>query len=380
MAVGRAPGTGPARERPTASALAHQGRPGSRAGVLLVAALVLLGIVAASGLIGCGPAAAPEPEVTLRGETMGTTYSVKLARLAPHVSAAQLQSGIDALLEEINDRMSTYREDSELSRFNRAQTTDWVAVSPGLAAVVAEALAVSELTAGAFDVTVGPLVNLWGFGPDTVDAGPSPERLGSVRQRVGYTKLHVRASPPALRKERADMYVDLSALAKGYAVDRVAEYVAAAEVTDFLVEIGGEVRGQGRHPRGSPWRIGVERPAAGRGAVLAVLEADEVAIATSGDYRNYREVAGRRVSHIVDPGTGRPVDHALASVTVVHGSAMRADALATALMVLGPTAGYRLAEGQEIAALFIVRTDSGFREDATPALRARYARGERLDG
>jgi thiamine biosynthesis lipoprotein len=221
-------------------------------------------------------------------------------------------------------------------------------------------------------VTVGPLVNLWGFGPGRgEDRVPSATEVEEARARVGYARLEVRDPPPAVRKAIPDLYVDLSAIAKGYGVDRVSEYLESQGVGRYLVEVGGEVRGRGRNARGTPWKVAVERPAEGERAAYAVVEVDGVGVATSGDYRNFFEKDGRRYSHTIDPATGRPVTHALASVTVVSDTCMTADALATGLNVLGPEAGYALAEREGIAALFIVREGQGFARRATAAF-ARY--------
>jgi thiamine biosynthesis lipoprotein len=308
--------------------------------------------------------------VALAGATMGTTYVVRLAGLPAGVFREAVAADIEALLEDVDARMSTYRPDSEIVRFNASRGTGWVEVSAGLATVVATARAVSRLTGGAFDVTVAPLVDLWGFGPTVRPAGvPPPAAIAAARERVGYRRVHVRRRPPALRKSLPDVALDLSAIAKGYALDRVAERLEALGVEGFMVEIGGEVRARGPSPEGGPWRIGIERPVAGGGSIEAVACIDDAALATSGDYRNAFELDGRRYTHTIDPGTGWPVAHGLASVSVVDASAMCADALATALMVLGPEKGWRLAERRGVAALFVVRTGEGFHERATRAMR-----------
>jgi thiamine biosynthesis lipoprotein len=246
-------------------------------------------------------------------------------------------------------------------------------VPPTLATVVEAAAQLSRESAGAFDVTVGPLVNLWGFGPQSDTAtptAPGDDAIARARQRVGFDKLDVRLDPPALRK-RADVYVDLSAIAKGHGVDRVTERLLGAGCSDLLVDVGGEVRGIGRSANGRIWRVGVETPDPGQlGGIERVIVLDDVAAATSGDYRNYREVDGQRFSHTIDPRSGRPAAHALASVTVLHPSAMWADGYATALDVLGPEAGFELAERLELPALFIVRQDGAFQARYTPALES----------
>ncbi len=312
----------------------------------------------------------PQAEFQHFGLALGTSFSVKVTRLPEGVDPARLRDRLDRLLEEVDARMSTYRPDSELSRFNRSRTTRWQPVSPQLAFVVAEALEISRWSRGAFDVTVGPLVNLWGFGPDPrTREPPPPEAIKAARARTGYRKLEVRMQAPALRKRQPDLYVDLSAIAKGWAVDRLAEYLESEGIGDYLVEIGGELRLKGRSPRGGPWRIAIERPVAGVRALGKILALTDIAVATSGDYRNYFEVDGRRFSHTIDPRTGYPVSHRLASVTVLRHTCTRADGLATAFMVMGPEEGYARAEAENIPALFIVKDEDGFRERATSAFR-----------
>jgi len=304
----------------------------------------------------------------LQGATMGTTYTVKMVELPPGLEPDGVQAEIDAILEKINRQMSTYLEDSELSRFNRSRATDWIDVSQELADVLHQARQVSTLTKGAFDVTVGPLVNLWGFGPSLGDNQvPSEQDIREASNRVGYTGLQVRRSPPAINKHHPDLYVDLSAIAKGYAADVVAEYLQALGIDNYMVEIGGEIQAKGRNARGSWWRIAIEKPSIGSRSLHTIVELNGVGIATSGDYRNYFETEGRRYSHTIDPVSGRPVTHKLASVTVANPSTMQADAMATALMVLGPEAGYRFAEEHELAAFFIVKSEDGFYDKATAA-------------
>lgn len=307
---------------------------------------------------------------TLQGATMGTTYTVKMVELPSGLEPDSIRAEIDVILEKINRQMSTYLQDSELSEFNRRRVTDWIDVSQQLVDVLHQAQQISVLTEGAFDVTVGPLVNLWGFGPAPGDdQPPSDQAIRQAMDRVGYARLQVRSSPPAIKKHRADLYVDLSAIAKGYAADVIAENLLARGVDHYMVEIGGEVRARGRNARGTLWRIAIEKPSSGPRSVHTVIELNDLGMATSGDYRNYFETEGRRYSHTIDPRSGRPVTHELASVTVAHPSTMQADALATALMVLGADAGYRFAEEHELAAFFIVKGEDGFYDKASTAFR-----------
>jgi len=300
------------------------------------------------------------------GSTMGTYYRVT-ARCPEDVSGL-----IERELLAVNREMSTYLADSALSRFNDAPVGDWVDVPKPLADVLEAALQLSRESAGAFDVTVGPLVNLWGFGPPgpaksaaALARAPDKAQIAAVRSQVGFDKLEVRADPPGLRKS-ADLYVDLSAIAKGHGVDRLVDGLAGAGCSDRLVDVGGEVRAIGRSPSDRAWRIGVEVPdPESFGAIQRVIILEGMAAATSGDYRNFRDLGDGRYSHTIDPRTGYPVTHKLASVTVLHTSAMWADGYATALNVLGPTAGFALAERMGLAALFIIREESGFDERYT---------------
>lgn len=310
----------------------------------------------------------PQPAFTHGGLVMGTSFSVKATRFPEGVDGETLKGELDAVMEEVDRQMSTYRNDSALSLFNRSRGGGWHPVPRELAAVVAEALQVSRWSGGAFDITVGPLVNLWGFGPDPRrQEPPLPEAVVAALERTGYHHLEVRLEPPALRKKRPGLYVDLSAIAKGFAVDRLAMQLEEKGIHDYLVEIGGELRLAGHRPRGGPWRIAIEKPVPKVREVAKILSLTDIAIATSGDYRNYFEVDGRRFSHTIDPRSGRPVSHRLASVTVLSHTTMRADALATALMVLGPEEGFARAQREGVPALFLIKEDGGFSERPTSA-------------
>ena len=302
------------------------------------------------------------------GATMGTTYSVKVAGLFTATDRDRLAAEIQGRLDRINRLMSTYDPDSELSRFNASDSGEWLPVSPETARVVAEAIRVGDLSGGALDVTVGPIVDLWSFGPEARPHGvlPTDEEIAAAMSTVGYARLEVRLDPPALRKPSPACRVDLSSLAKGFAVDQVAERLEELGIDRYMVEVGGEIRTAGLNSSGNPWQIAVELPTtAGRG-IQRVIPLEERAMATSGDYRNYFEQDGVRFCHIIDPRAGRPVSHRLASVSVLADNCMRADALATALFVLGPEEGLQLAAELGIPALFLVRTDRGFAEYPTP--------------
>ncbi|MFQ5732679.1 MAG: FAD:protein FMN transferase [Planctomycetaceae bacterium] len=315
---------------------------------------------------GCAKTPAPKP-AAVTGRTMGTTYSVKIAGLPRSRRLADVKAEIEKLLETVNRQMSTWRTDSEISRFNAHGGAEWFPVSRDTVTNVAEAQRIGELSGGAFDVTVGPLVNLWSFGPqDRPKKAPLRAEIDAARQRVGFAKLEVRSQPPALRKSRGDVSVDLSAIAKGFGVDRVARYLDSLNVSGYMVEIGGEVRCRGTKVGGAGWQIGIQSPRKLKNAATRVVTLTDKAMATSGDYRNYFEADGRRYSHTIDPRTGRPVRHALASVSVVHDFCMTADALATTIMVLGPEDGYNFARRHKLAVLMLVKRGGGFVEKMTP--------------
>ncbi len=306
----------------------------------------------------------------LTGSTMGTVFNVVLVLSAGQRPDVDLQERIEFVVDSIEQSMSTYLLESEVSRFNTSLSTEWFAVSPMLCAAVAESRAISKLTDGAFDITVGPLVNLWGFGPDSVRLEPPDVSLiDAARARVGYTRLQADCSQPALRKSRPDVYIDLSAIAKGFAVDRLAELLDDEHIDNYMIEIGGELRTRGHNDDGGKWRVAIESPANTAITVQRVLQLSGEAMATSGDYRNYFEFGGSRYSHTIDPRRAHPVSHNLAAVSVVSESAGYADAMATALLVLGPEEGMRLATQQHVAAYFQLRTESGFEELMTPAFR-----------
>lgn len=308
-------------------------------------------------------------QVALQGQTMGTFYSIKYLPVGSATDAATVQVEIDRLLEEVNDQMSTYRPNSELSRFNASALVDEpFAVSPATAKVVAEALRIGRLTDGALDVTVGPLVNLWGFGPGVHRfQAPDEDELELRRTWTGIDKLRVEGN--ALVKSVPQLYVDLSAIAKGYGVDVVARYLESLNIQDYMVDIGGELRTRGHNERKAKWRIGIELPVYGSLDQVAqeVIQPGDMAMATSGDYRNYFEQDGVRYSHTIDPTTGHPVRHNLVSITVLARECMTADGMSTGLNVLGPEKGLALAESLNLPVFMIVKTDNGFEERYTRA-------------
>lgn len=315
---------------------------------------------------------APEPDSLseLSGSTMGTTWAVKVR--APEASAGEisrLREAIRGRLDLIDSLMSSYHSESEISRFNRFASTEPFPLSQATLEVLALAQEVSELSGGAFDVTVGPLVSAWGFGVASTGASEAPPpaptagELASVRERVGYGLLDLELATGRISKAHPEVECDLSAIAKGYAVDQLVAALRDLGYRDFLVEVGGELAARGRRPDGTRWRVAIERPDALGRSIYAVVGLEDQAMATSGDYRNFYQRDGVRLSHLIDPRVGRPIAHRLASVSVVDPSAARADALATALSVLGPVDGPALAEREGIPAYFILRAEAGETEN-----------------
>ncbi len=308
--------------------------------------------------------------IRLAGVAFSTIYEVKIT--APSFAedaASTLQTRINQEVEFVDAAMSRFRDDSEISRFNDLKTTEPFGVSKETAVLLDKARQVSALTKGAFDITVGPLVRLWGFyySEKGRDSEPTHAEIAEAKATVGYEALEIDLLGARIRKTTPDLHVDLSAVAKGYAVDRIAEVVEDCGYANFMVEIGGEVRAKGVNQTGRAWRIGIEKPIYERMEVFQVIALENKAVATSGDYRNYYELKNKRISHTIDPRTGRPVDHTLASVSVVHDECAMADALATGLTVLGPKGGYTLAKARGIPALFIERLpDGSFADRVTP--------------
>ncbi|MDY6839892.1 MAG: FAD:protein FMN transferase [Pseudomonadota bacterium] len=311
----------------------------------------------------------PEEKIwEISGPVFGTSYHINVVLTEDQARLETLASGIDEVLEGVDASMSTWRDDSELSLFNqRSDQSEWIPVSAELFEVLQKAEEVSMMTNGAFDITIGPLVNLWGFGPQArPEQIPSEETLAEALAATGFEKLELRPDPPAVRAA-PPQYLDLSAIAKGYGVDAVARFLESEGVKAYLVEIGGEVRVNGRKPDGSTWRLAIEQPVSEGREVNRVVALDSRSMATSGDYRNYYESEGRRYSHTIDPATGEPIAHNLASVTVIADDCMTADALATGFNVMGYERANALAVRENIPAYFIVRTDEGFDMHQTPA-------------
>ena len=300
---------------------------------------------------------------------MGTQYhiswvSTQTGSASVEVESQSIQLGVDELLLNINKSMSTYDKNSELSVINQTFNSDWQDISVDLYRVLMMAMQVNVQSLGAFDVTVGPLVNVWGFGPvKSTDEAPKDKVVENALKQVGAGAINLRQRDESYQlKLKHPRYIDLSAIAKGYAVDVLGRYLQMQGIDNYLVEIGGEILTHGTKPGGQSWRVAIEAPNdQGRSAQL-ILPLDNLGLATSGDYRNFFQQDGRRYSHTLDGRTGYPVQHGLASVSVLHSSVAMADAWATALTVLGSKEGLRLANEYDLAAFFIQRTESGFEQ------------------
>ncbi|HTU65206.1 MAG TPA: FAD:protein FMN transferase [Steroidobacteraceae bacterium] len=328
--------------------------------VLLALCLALAGCVTpAGGPTSVGGEVTSTGELLLSGQTMGSAWTVKIARAARQDEAA-LRDGIQARFDAVNQALSTWRDDSALMRFNARDDGEWVDIDPELAAVLRYALSLGADSGGAYDVTVGPLVNLWGFGPDPQTwKVPDAAAIEAARAHVGWRKVEVDPVRDRARKAPG-VRVDLSSLGKGRGVDRVAEWLDARGVTSYLIDLSGKLRARGVNARGAPWRVAVERPGPDQAIVGGIVEHAVVtlrdqSIATAGDYRRFFESGGKHYSHIIDPATGSPVTHQTVSATALAADCMHADALATVFMAMPPDAALRLANERAVPALLIGR-------------------------
>jgi len=273
--------------------------------------------------------------ITMNGKTMGTTWALRAEADAQAIRPTDFQQKLDSW-EAI---LSHWRPDSALSRFNSSTSTDWMAVPAELIEVVELAQQIGHDTDHALDITIAPLVDLWGFGAKGKrDSPPTAAEINAAKAKCGWQHLQTRLDPPALRKIIPDLQINVSAVAEGWALDKVAKHLESIGITKFLLEIGGEVLARGK------WRVGIQTPGAPPGEAAQILQLKDQSIATSGVYRQNFTAEGKQRSHILDPRTGRPVEHEVASVSVIHASAAQADGYATALLVMGPEKGRELAE------------------------------------
>jgi thiamine biosynthesis lipoprotein len=334
----------------------------------LVVKTAVFALLAGLLLAGCG-----ERIEEFGGPTMGSHYSLKYLAGEGTPSPAALKVEVEELLAQVDQQMSTWRSDSELSEFNRLPAGSCRVMSEAVLGLVRAGEQLSRESDGAFDLTLSPLLELWGFGPQSRgEHVPTADEIAALRVNVGHQ--HLRIDGEQLCKEAA-VELDLGSIAAGYSVDLIVTRLAELNVHSYLLDITGELKGAGRKPDGSPWRIAIEVPRDDLREAGQIVELDGLAVSTSGDYRNYFEKDGRRYSHTLDPQTGAPIDHRLASVTVVDTSAQHADGLSTLLMVLGPERGEAFAERAGIAALFISRSGDGFVSHASTQFTRRFGAG-----
>jgi len=328
--------------------------------------LLLTGFfIAVNFTLGCSQ---EQSGVSITGYTMGTSYNIKISNHVAEEDLEQLRADIKIELADINQTFSTYITDSEVSLFNESNTTEWQPASTEFIYVLSSAVDISLQTQGLYDVTVGPLVNLWGFGPSfNEDDIPARSAIKVALERTGYQKVLIDAGKQLIKKTTEDVYLDFSSIAKGYGVDRLAILLDKWGYTDYMIEIGGEIRVQGVNKKGVAWLIAIEKPDSTQRDIQKILSLDDISLATSGDYRNYFEKEGIRYSHTINPLTGWPVRHQLVSVTVLADSSMKADSWATALLAIGVEKGYDLAIKNQLSVLFISNNQDELVEKITPS-------------
>ena len=317
-------------------------------------------------LTACQPA--PPAQIRIQGKTMGTFYGVTVTDAFPGGEAA-LQREVDALLVRMNQEISTYDPGSLISRFNQGPAGVPMVIPASMANIVQQGIDAGHLTGGKLDVTVGPLVNLWGFGPDKRPVKrPTAEQIARARDRVGIDKLSLttQGGKYLLGKSIPDLYLDLSTLGEGAASDELAALLEGKGVNNYLIEVAGAVRSKGHNGKGNPWRVAIVEPSDRPGAIEDVVIPNGMALSTAGSYRNYYELDGQRYSHIIDPASGAPVTHKLVSASVITKTALEADALDTALMVMGPEPALAFAREHQLAVYLIVKTEQGFHAEYTP--------------
>lgn len=325
----------------------------------------------AVALAGCGFS---EHVEEFGGPAQGSTYSVKYVSTASAPDKAALKAEAEAIFAEVDEQMSTYRDDSLIEQFNRSPAGTCMPMPEGVLKLVRTGDELHRDSGGAFDLTLEPLLDLWGFGPrgNGERQVPDAEALKEVRGRIGQEHLHIDGD--RLCKD-LDLQIDFNSIAAGYTVDRIIERLVELGVRSYLVEATGELKAVGRKPDGQPWRIALEAPRDDQRTIQRVIELDGYGISTSGDYRNYFEEQGVRYSHTLDPQTAAPIQHTLAAVTVAAPSTLMADGLSTVLLVLGPEKGYEYAEREGIAAFFVTREGDGFVTRSTATFEQLFAAG-----
>lgn len=336
---------------------------------IVLVASVLLGLLAA----GCDrQQEASESGLVLTGKTMGTQWRVSLAGVTAE-RQAELQAKIQQQLDADDHELSTWKKDSVLSRFNQQHDNLPQSISPDMADIITLSLRIGRLTDGAMDITVGPLVNLWGFGPDKQPLHtPSQAEITAAKAQTGLQHLQVieRADGAWLQKDLPGLYVDLSTMGEGFATDHLARLMEKEGIHNYLVSVGGAVLTRGHNAAGKAWRVAIQKPTDRENAVQALVDLQGHGISTSGSYRNYYELDGRRISHVINPQTGQPIEHRLVSATVIATTALEADGWDTGLMVLGTEKAKALALREKLAVYLITKDKEGFSSWMSPQFRA----------
>ena len=322
-------------------------RPASGLVVLLMSLAILLA--------GCDSSS--EQALRLQGSTFGTGWSLVYLPDADAPTPEAIEAALEAAFDVVNVSMNTYDHQSNISRFNRLAAHEPMEMDWDFTYVFSEASRIGLMSGGAYDVTVSPLLKIWGFGPEGPEVFPTPEKVAAAMTRVGIQRLGWDPLTRTLSKKVDGMAVELSSIAKGYGVDLGADALDELGLKHYMLEVGGEMQLRGQSPRGDPWRVAIERPEGGRRGIQAAISLTDVGVATSGDYRNYFERDGKRYSHLLDPRTGYPIEHDMVSATVVHPSTAIADAWATALCIMGADAALALAEQHHLAIYVIRRVD-----------------------
>lgn len=329
-------------------------------------------------LVSCTQKVQTVSQMQFQGNTMGTYYQIKIFGNIPASDRAKLQMLTDAKLHHVNMLMSTYIKDSQISLFNSFESTQAFNIHQSFKYVLDEAMKVHQLSKGAFDITVMPLVRLWGFGPDGPQKVPSDDKVNEVKQYVGSDKLELFSGENKIAKKHPKLQIDLSAIAKGYGVDVVFQDLKWAHpLKGIIVEIGGEVRASGVKDDESEFKVGIEAPSNKIGEKLQkIIKLRDLAIATSGSYRNYFESNGEKFSHTIDINSGKPIKHGLISVSVIAKDCLTADAWATALMASGPEKAIKLANENNLLAYFIIKREKEVEEISSKKMIEFLAKNE----
>ncbi|CAM7781694.1 FAD:protein FMN transferase ApbE [Klebsiella quasipneumoniae] len=317
------------------------------------------------------PATPASTATVLDGKTMGTFWRVSVIGV-DEAKAQALRAKVQAQLDADDRLLSTWKNDSALMRFNHATDTRPWPVSEAMADIVTLSLRIGAKTHGAMDITVGPLVNLWGFGPDKQPvATPDAQAIAAAKARTGLQHLQVinQSGRQFLQKDIPDLFVDLSTVGEGYAADLLARLMEQEGISRYLVSVGGALVSRGMNGEGKPWRVAIQKPTDRENAVQAIVDINGHGISTSGSYRNYYELDGKRISHVIDPQTGQPITHKLVSVTVIAPTALEADGWDTGLMVLGPEKAQQVVREQGLAVYMIVKEGEGFKTWMSPQFR-----------